>query len=137
MLHSKYRRLFVSTLLLLSFFAFGFAGDKANAKWAKFSEQLVKAVKSPNSGVRASAIQHMIRYYDSLDVYAARYDLMDLFLKSDNPGMRRLSLVAMHKINSRFDMGYLQLHYPYEKDNSIKSQIAAVLHDTGRYVPRH
>lgn len=137
MLHSNYRRLFVTSLLLLNFFAFGFAGDKAKAKsWSEFSKQLIEAVQSPNVGVHASAIQQMIQYYDSLDIDAARYDIMDLFLKSDNQGVRQLALVALHKINNNFDMGYLQLHYPYEKDEVIKNQLASVLQDTGRQIPR-
>lgn len=136
MLHSTYHRFFVTTLLLLSFFVLAFAGDKDKTDWPEFSTQLLEAVKSQNTGIHASAMQQMIQYYDSLDIDAARYDIMDLFLKSDNQGVRQLALVALHKINNNFDMGYLQLHYPYEKDEVIKNQLASVLQDTGRQIPR-
>ncbi len=136
MLHSTYKRFFVTSLLLLSFFVFGFAGDKDNTDWPEFSKQLLEAVKSPNTGIHASAMQQMIQYYDSLKIDAARYDIMDLFLKSDHQGVRQLALVALQKINNSFDMGYLQLHYLYETDSSIKNQLASVLQASGRELPR-
>ncbi|MHB2150845.1 hypothetical protein ACX8XP_17465 [Calditrichota bacterium LG25] len=129
-------RLFFTTgLLLLSMFAFGFAGDRARPNWDSFGKQLVIALNTPNTGLQVSAMQRIIQYADSLDVYGARYAVMDIFLQSENAHIRRLALVTLNKINSRFDLGYLQLHYPYEKDTMIKKHIAAVLLDAGWDVP--
>ena len=135
MLHRNHRRLLSTGLLLLSFFAFGFAGENAKPDWNKFGKQLVIALNSQNTGLQISAMQRIIRYADSLDVYAARYAVMDIFLESENTKVRQLALATLHKINSRFDLGYLQLHYPYEENDVIKKQIAAVLLDSGWNLP--
>ncbi len=130
-------RLMLAGLMVMAFLAVSFAGSKPRTDWKKFSQQLLVALQSENTGLQASAMQRIIQYFDSLDIYQARYPVMDIFLKSDNPQVRQLALVTLHKIHSRFDLGYLQLHYPFEKDQVIKNQIAAVLLSSGWHLPTH
>ena len=103
------------------------ADEPADVKWDQFSEGLVQALQSENTGLQLSAMQMVIRYGDKVDVKAARYDVMDTFLYSKDRRVRQLALVALSKINNTFDMGLLERQIGFENDPVIKNQIAAVL----------
>ncbi|NOX88196.1 MAG: hypothetical protein GXO77_04155 [Calditrichaeota bacterium] len=136
MLRSTYRNFIVAGFVLLFLLSFGFAQETRTPDWKKFSKQLVKSVKSENEGVRISAMQQIIRFSDSVKVTNARYAVMKNFLSAKDHGVRQLALITLYKIGNWFDMGYLQLHYPYEKDPLLKRQIAAILIAKGRRIPQ-
>ncbi len=136
MLRSTHRNFIVAGFVLLFLLSFGFAQEAKTPDWKSFSKQLVKSVKSENEGVRISAMQQIIRFSDSVKVTSARYVVMEKFLTAKDRGVRQLALVTLYKIGNWFDMGYLQLHYPYEKDPVLKHQIAAILIAKGREIPQ-
>lgn len=108
------------------------AQTPANVNWEAYSKSLVKALKSDNEGVKLSAMQQVIRYSDHVNVIAARFDVMDMFLEHDNQKVRLLALATLHKINNKLDMGLLERQFRFEEDALIQRQIAAVLIDLER-----
>lgn len=123
---------FVAVAILIFSLSTVFAQESANVDWKAYSKSLVKAVKSSNEGVKFSAMQQIIRYADKVSVSPARYEVMDIFLTSNNRQVRRLALVTLYKINNSLDMGLLERQIKFEKDPVIKRQIAAILFETGR-----
>lgn len=101
-----------------------------NCDWSKFSECLIKAIKSENEGVKLSAMQLMIRHSDKVEVAEARYEVMDLFFNSEKQNVRRLALVTLNSINHPLDMGLLQRQLKFEDDPVIKKHLAAVLFES-------
>lgn len=109
-----------------------YAKPRGEVDWAKFSKSLVKSLQSENEGVRLSAMQLVIKYGDKVNVTAARYEVMDTFLKHENQKVRQLALVTLYKINNVFDMGLLERQLKFEEDPVIQNQIAAILLDANR-----
>jgi len=108
------------------------ADHPANVDWDKFSNSLVKSLKSDNEGVRLSAMQLVIKYGDKVNVSSARYEVMDTFMNHDNQKVRQMALVTLYKINNVFDMGLLERQYKFEEDPVIQNQLAAILIEADR-----
>jgi len=119
------------TALFIAFIVLS-AQEKPQVDWEKYSEQLIKAVGSTNKGVQLSAMRHIIRYGDSLEVVMARYVVMDKFMNDKNQKVRLLALATLATIDNPLDIGLLELHYKWEKDPEVKKMIAKVLVDKGR-----
>jgi len=117
--------------LVLTFDAL-WAQEAEKIDWNAYSKNLVMAVKSNNDGLKYSAMQQIIRYAENLNVSQARYEIMDVFLKSENIKVRQLALVALSKINHPLDLGLLERQINFEENEVVKKQIAAVLVESGR-----
>jgi HEAT repeat protein len=130
----------VFTVFVLFFFIFSglstiFAQeievDWASMKidWEKYSKNLVKALQSDNPGLKHSAILRVIQSAESLKVSEARYELMHIFRSDQNPKVRQLALIALHKINDKWAMRFLSDNLKYEKDEGIRLLGSYCLHD--------
>lgn len=121
-------------IIMVLFFAFAVLPAQNNSKvdWEKYSEQLIKSMKSTNKGVQLSAMRHIIQYGDSLEVVMARYVVMDKFMNDKNQKVRLLALATLATIDNPLDIGLLELHYKWEKDPEVKKMMAKVLADKGR-----
>ena len=108
------------------------AQESGKIDWDKYSERLVEALKSTHEGLQLSAMQHTIRYGDSLDVVLARYVVMDKFMNNKDQKVRQLALTTLAQISNPLDLGLLELHLKWEEDPVIKKMIANVLVDKGR-----
>ncbi|HGY54059.1 MAG TPA: hypothetical protein ENK44_00010 [Caldithrix abyssi] len=117
--------------LLFGFTAL-FAQNKPAVDWEAYGEQLVNAIGSTNKGVQLSAMRHIIRYGDSLEVVMARYVVMDKFMNEKDQKIRLLALATLATINNPLDIGLLELHYKWEKDPEVKKMLEKVLADKGR-----
>jgi len=124
--------LMIAGIMLLASFSLGFAGESTEFDWNKFSDNLVKSLKSDNEGVRLSAMQLIIRYGDKVDVTDARYEVMDIFMKHENQKVRQLALATLYTINNGLDMGLLERQLAFEEDEVIKKHLAAVLYEADR-----
>ena len=116
----------VISIMLLTSTIFA-EGRKVN--WEAFSTNLIVALKSNHPGLQESAMQRIIRYSDSLDITDAVYDIALIFRFDSNPGMRRLAMVTLSKINTDHSLGYLCQYLKYEDNSSIRKQCCCIIRD--------
>ena len=121
------------TLIVFLFYSTSLIAQERNKiDWDKYGKRLVEALKSTHEGLQLSAMQHAIRYGDSLDVVLARYVVMDKFMNHKSRKVRQLALATLAQIDNPLDIGLLELHLKWEKDPVIKKMIAKVLLEKGR-----
>lgn len=120
---------YLLTILLINVsLSLGDSGD-GNGKWNVFSKNIVKAIKSPNEGLRLSAMGMIIRYGDSLNVEDAVYDIMRLFRSHKDVRVRRLALVTLHKIQNKWVIYFLKRNQKFEKNEGILRQSCCIVYD--------
>ena len=97
------------------------------ADWQAFSENLVVGLASDNDGLRASALQMIIRYGDRLDVGEAAFDVARIYRDHKNEGMRHLAAVSCVHLKSAWAVSYLRMSEPFEKSERVQHTIRALL----------
>ena len=97
------------------------------ADWQAFSENLVVGLASDNDGLRASALQMIIRYGDRLDVGEAAFDVARIYRDHKNEGMRHLAAVSCVHLKSDWAVSYLRMSEPFEKSERVQHTIRALL----------
>lgn len=107
------------------------------ATWAVFSKNLVHALQMDNDGVKMAAMQYIIRYNDKLDVDVAAVDVARLYRNHKDDNVRRMAAVALSKMQSPWAMGYLRLSAQYEKSETVRQTIKAIVaeHNTASDAP--
>lgn len=98
-----------------------------DADWQAFSENLVVGLASDNDGLRASALQMIIRYGEKLDVDEAAFDVARIYRDHDNEQMRHLAAVSCLHLKSDWAISYLRMSEPFEKAERVKHTIHALL----------
>ncbi len=113
---------------LLSSFAFATTNND-QTDWAKFSENIKVALQSENTGLKYSAMQHIIKYSDDLNVDnpSAVFEVMREFKNNEDQSIRRLSLITLYKMNNDWAMASLKRQYKFEENIKIKNAIGAVV----------
>ncbi len=104
------------------------------ATWKAFSTNLVHALKMDNDGVKVAAMQYIIRYGDKLDVDAAVFDVMGIYRNHNDDNVRRMAVVALGQMQSDGAIGFLRLSVEYEKSETVRHTIQAVVseHDAAK-----
>ena len=100
-----------------------------DATWKAFSTNLVHALKMDNDGVKVAAMQYIIRYGDKLDVDAAVFDVMGIYRNHHDDNVRRMAVVALGRMQSNGAIGFLRLSMEYEKSETVRYTIQAVVSD--------
>lgn len=114
----------IATIML---FSFGLQAQETQTDWKAFSVNLVKALKSGHPGLQNSAMQRVIQHADRLDVSEAVYNIGRIYGFDRNPKVRRLAMVALHKISTDKSMYYLQQYLPLETNPAMRSQCSCIL----------
>lgn len=97
--------------------------------WEVFSKNLVHALKMDNDGVKVAAMQYVIRYGDKLDVSPAVFDVMRLYRSHRDDNIRRMAVVALGHMRSDGAIGFLRLSTEFEKSETVRRTIQAVVSD--------
>ena len=107
------------------------------ATWKAFSANLVHALTMDNDGVRVAAMQYIIRYGDKLDVGEAVFDVMRIYRNHKDDNVRRMAVVALGRMQSDGAIGFLRLSVEYEKSETVRHTIQAVVseHDAAKTGP--
>ena len=116
------------SLLAMTTISSGFA-QNGKVRWDMFSENLIWGMKSGNEGLQRSAMRFIIRYTDSLDVDRMSFNIYQIFTSHENPKMRQLALVTLHKMNYVWFLKCLVDDIYKETDPIIRHQIAAILRE--------
>src|SRR5690606_2832133 len=77
--------------------------------WKAFSVNLVRALATDNDGLRASALQLIVRYGDRLDVRDATFDVVRIYRSHPNERMRRLAAVSCTHLKSEWAVSFLRM----------------------------
>ena len=119
----------VLTITVLSslFFSPNTSIAQNKVDWKSFSKNLVMAIKTPNTGLQVSAMQLIITYAEKLDVSDATLDLVRLYRTHKNERVRQIALVTINEINNDWATGIVKRDYAFEKSQSIKKMMAAII----------
>ena len=97
------------------------------ADWDAFSQNLVVGLASDNDGLRASALQMIVRYGDRLDVRAATFDVVRIYREHDDERMRRLAAVTCAHLKDEWAMSFLRMSEPFEGSDTVLRTVRALL----------
>ena len=123
------RNMIIFAILMFSFTLIfshvSFAQQKVD--WDMFSKNLVKALKTPNTGLQVSAMQKVITYADKLDISDAALELVRLYRNHKDERVRQLALVTINATNNDWAAGIVKRDYNFEKSAKIKRVMAAII----------
>ena len=100
---------------------------KERVDWDAFSKNLVKALKTPNTGLQVSAMQKVITYSDKLNISDAALELVRLYRNHKDERVRQLALVTINATNNDWAAGIVKRDYDFEKSAKIKQVMAAII----------
>ena len=120
------KKLISITLVFVVVLMFGQA--KASDEWNTFSDNLVLALQCDCDGLKASAMQLIIKHADKVWVHDAAFDLYQIFKYHENERMRQLALVTLYKINNEWFLGELKKDLKDETSPAIRHQMLAILY---------
>lgn len=103
-------------------------------QWQGFSKNLVVALKSENEGLQVAAMGMVIRYGEQVNVKNAVFDVMSVYRNHENEDMRRMALVTLGQMESKWAMDFLSRAERFEKSETLRHTIQAVVKD---YNDRH
>ena len=124
---SRFSTVFIS-LLAMALISSGFAQDET-VDWEKFSEGLVWGLTSGNDGLERSSMRLIIKYADKLDVNQVASNIYSILISHENPKVRQLALVALHKMNNVWQLNNLVDDIYTETDPIIRHQMATILNE--------
>jgi hypothetical protein len=104
-----------------------FSNASASDEWNTFSDNLIQALRSDNDGLKASAMQMIVKYQGKLWVHEAAYDIYVIFREHPNEKMRQLALVTLYKMQNQWFLGSLEDELARETSPAIRHQIVAIM----------
>jgi hypothetical protein len=114
----------VSVVLALSVV---FSNAIASDEWNTFSDNLIQALRSDNDGLKASAMQLIIKHQGKLWVHDGAYDIYVIFREHENEKMRQLALVTLYTMQNRWFLDSLRDELDRETSPAIRHQMLAIL----------
>ena len=119
------KKLVLVSLVLASVLAF--SNTYASDEWNTFSDNLIQALRSDNDGLKASAMQMIVKYPGKLWVHEAAYDIYVIFREHPNEKMRQLALVTLYKMQNQWFLDSLEDQLSRETSPAIRHQILAIM----------
>ncbi len=109
------------------------SADADESAWAQFGANLVVALKMDNDGVRISALHHVARYGERIDVRDAKFEMIRLFRNDKDRRVRLMALNALSKVQDAWVADFLYRSAHFETDPHMASMIyhAAVANERG------
>jgi hypothetical protein len=98
------------------------------ADWQVYCDRLEAALASKNEGLRQGALRMVIQYGHYMDFgRLAVFDAVRLYRDHADDRIRRMAVVALLQMNDSWAFDFLERSVPFEKDQTIKRTILAVL----------
>ena len=104
-----------------------FSNASASDEWNTFSDNLVQALRSDNDGLKASAMQMIIKHQGKVWVHEAAYDIYVIFKEHENAKMRQLALVALYKMQNDWFLDSIKADFEEETNPAIRHQLLAIM----------
>ena len=123
---------FLMIVFVLSLASLASAEKKVD--WDTFSQNLIVALKTQNTGLQVSAMQLVIQYADKLKMDEAAKDLVKLYRKNKDERVRLMALVTINSIDNDWASSVVKRDFAYEKSTRIKKAMAAIIAKSGKSV---
>jgi len=102
--------------------------DLSATDWRAYGDALHSGLLESNDGLQSSALQHIIAYGDRLQLgNSTVVEVMKLYRDAENDQIRRMAVVALGELDSELAVDYLERSWNFEKNDSVKRTIAAVV----------
>ncbi|NNF03362.1 MAG: hypothetical protein HKN17_02750 [Rhodothermales bacterium] len=99
------------------------------AEWDRFSASLVDALTSGERSLQNAAMRLVIEYGEHVDVGEAKFDIVRIYRDGSDVQARRMAVVTLASLNDRWTTDFLQRSVRFEKSETLKKTIRAVLAD--------
>lgn len=99
----------------------------AEAKWDVFGDRLVDALQSDHEGLQEAAMRLVIQHGDMVNVKPAVFDVVRIYREHEDENMRRMAVVALSNMDSRWAIRFLQRSEKFEDSPTIQHTIRAVV----------
>ena len=96
-------------------------------QWSALSIHLVDAMHSDHDALQAAAMRLIIQYGENVEVGPAVFDVAKIYRSHPDDDMRRMAVVALGNMDSRWAMGFLRLSLDYEQSPKVLHTMRAVL----------
>jgi len=124
----KHLTFLLSIVLVFTLTLSSIAKD-SDKDWNKFSQNLVRTLKSNHEGLKQSAMQRVIQYSDNLDVKDAAFNIYNVYRFEENENLRRLALVALYNTNYSWAMHQIAKDLEKERSPTLKKQMNFMLNE--------
>ncbi len=102
----------------------------AGSEWKAFNKNLIEAIHSDNEGVREGALMQISRYGDFLEFPESTvFEVMRIYRDHDDPKIKRLAIVALGNMGSRWAIEFLDMLAPYEQNETLKKTMESVVRE--------
>jgi hypothetical protein len=99
-------------------------------QWQAFNRNLIEAVQSESEGVREGALVQIAHYGDYMDFPELTvFEVMHIYRDDRDPGIKRLAVVALGNMGSRWAIEFLAMLAPYEKDPALRRTMKSVVRE--------
>lgn len=98
------------------------------AQWETFNQNLIDAVHRGSDGVREGALMQIAHYGEYMDFPELTvFEVMRLYRDHEDPRIKRLAVVALGNMGSRWAIEFLDMLAPYEEDASLRKTMESVV----------
>jgi len=99
-------------------------------EWDSLTVKIITDLKSMDLDDKIYGMKQVIHFGNRLDVCEAKYDILHVFLTSDNCGHRQLALMALYRVCDYKDLDIIRNHLQFEQDPLIRKRMHAILNET-------
>jgi len=102
----------------------------SGTQWKAFQENLAEAIHEGNEGAKLGALSQIARYGDFLSFdQLTVFEVMRMYRDGDEVNNRRLAVVALGNMGSKWAIEFLDMLSRYEEDETVKSTMEAVVRE--------
>lgn len=100
------------------------------SQWEAFNESLINAVHDDNEGVREGALMQIAYYGDFMDFPELTvFEVMRIYRDHDDPQIKRLAVVALGNMGSKWAIEFLDMLAPYETNEALRKTMESVVRE--------
>jgi len=97
-------------------------------QWDDYADRLEAALDTDHKGLNHAALRLVIAYGDNLSLDEdAVFDVMRIYRDDDSERARRMAVVALAEMDSDWAISFLERSSRFEKSETVKQTILAVL----------
>jgi hypothetical protein len=117
--------LYNMTVAFLFTFSFLFFMQPAHGStnWEAFSINIEHSIKNGNLGVQQSALLHIVKYGEKLNVQGALDDVIKLYKNGQDEKTRELALLAIFRIDNKTALELLNERVQEEFDTIMQEKL--------------
>ncbi len=98
------------------------------SQWEAFNKSLIESVHSDNAGVREGALVQIAHYGDFLEFPELTvFEVMRIYRDNDDTQIKRLAIVALGNMGSKWAIEFLDMLAPYEENETLKKTMESVV----------